>query len=46
MYTMVTAEDSVKPTAKYVDECLDCTSAARKGCDHAFDGTEEFESAR
>ena len=37
---------TVKPTAKYVDECLGhCSIAARKGSDDAFDGTEEFESA-
>ena len=38
-------EFTVKPTAKYVDECLEIVQfAARKGCDDAFDGTEEFES--
>ena len=38
---------SVKPTAKYVDECLDIVQLQkRKGSDDSFDGTEEFESAR
>ena len=33
---------TVKPTAKYVDECLDiCSTAVRKGSDDAFDGTEK-----
>ena len=37
---------TVKPTAKYIDECLDiCSTVVRKGSDDAFDGTEEFESA-
>ena len=35
---------TVKPTAKYVDECLDIVQL-RKGSDDAFDGTEKFESA-
>ena len=38
---------TVKPTAKYVDDGLDvCSTAECKGSDDAFDGTEEFESAR
>ena len=37
---------TVKPTAKYVDECLDIVQLQNaKGSDDAFDGTEEFESA-
>ena len=35
---------TVKPTAKYVDECLDIVQL--KAVIDAFDGTEEFESAR
>ena len=36
---------TVKPAAKYVDECLDiCSIAARNVSDDAFDGTEKFES--
>ena len=34
---------TVKPTAKYVDECLGIVSTAER---NAFDGTERFESAR
>ena len=38
---------TVKPTAKYVDECFGhCSHAECKGSDDTFDGTEEFESAR
>ena len=37
---------TVKPTDKYVDECLDFVQLQHaKGSDDAFDGTEEFESA-
>ena len=38
---------TVKPTAKFVDKCLDIVQLQNaKGSDDAFDGTEEFESAR
>ena len=38
---------TVKPTAKYVDECLDIVQLQNaKGSDDAFDGTEELESTR
>ena len=36
---------TVKPTAKYVDKCLDIVQLQNaKGSDDAFTGTEEFES--
>ena len=38
---------TVKPTAKYVDESLDIVQLQNaKAVMNAFDGTEEFESAR
>ena len=38
---------TVKPAAKYVDECLDVVQLhTAKGSDDAFDETKEHESAR
>ena len=39
-------DGTVKPTAKYVDECLDIVQLQNKSSDDAFDGIEELKPTR